>query len=148
MNIKSIKKIVDDYVGFDISIDKRTAECYEARYIFYYLALKYADGLNTYSSIGKMVNRDHATVYNGIKEFYNLYKFTETFKYSSDRLEQEIVKFIPDYSIKFDIFDLEKLQLINKNRGLKTRNNNLRSKNTRLTRKLKKYENKLGCQKR
>jgi len=52
----------------DISIKNRTREMSQARFIYFKLAKKYCRYASL-SRIGNVVNRDHATVINGLKKF-------------------------------------------------------------------------------
>jgi len=52
----------------DISIKNRTREMAQARFIYFKLAKKYCRYASL-SKIGRVVNRDHATVINGLKKF-------------------------------------------------------------------------------
>jgi chromosomal replication initiation ATPase DnaA len=52
----------------DISIKNRTREMSQARFIYFKLAKKYCRYASL-SKIGRVVNRDHATVINGLKKF-------------------------------------------------------------------------------
>lgn len=52
----------------NISIKNRTREMSQARFIYFKLAKQYCRYASL-SRIGKVVNRDHATVINGLKKF-------------------------------------------------------------------------------
>jgi chromosomal replication initiation ATPase DnaA len=52
----------------DITIKNRSREMSQARFIYFKLAKKYCRYASL-SKIGRVVNRDHATVINGLKKF-------------------------------------------------------------------------------
>mgnify|MGYP003111156707 FL=1 len=66
---KIIKQLVEDELNmFNIKSKKRTREMTQARFIYFKLARKFCRYASL-SAIGKAVNRDHATVINGLKKY-------------------------------------------------------------------------------
>lgn len=66
-------KLIADLVGSelnieDLSIKTRTRELAQARFIYFKLARKFCRYASL-TKIGKAVNRDHATVINGLKKY-------------------------------------------------------------------------------
>jgi hypothetical protein len=67
MKLERLKEIVDNEVGFDISVKRRIRDLVYYRYIFFKIAREQLKGLTT-TAIGKSLNRDHATVLHGLKK--------------------------------------------------------------------------------
>lgn len=67
-SIKQIKKLVNEYYGFNIAKKTRKLEYVRARAVFYHLALKTG---NTLAKVGKSVGKDHATVVHARKTLLN-----------------------------------------------------------------------------
>jgi len=66
---KAIIKMVEDELNtFNIKSKKRTREMIQARFIYFKLARKFCRYASL-DAIGKAVNRDHATVINGLKKY-------------------------------------------------------------------------------
>lgn len=66
---KAIAQMVEDELNmFNIKSKKRTREMAQARFIYFKLARKFCRYASL-SKIGKAVNRDHATVLNGLKKY-------------------------------------------------------------------------------
>jgi chromosomal replication initiation ATPase DnaA len=66
---KAIAQMVEDELNmFNIKSKKRTREMTQARFIYFKLARKFCRYASL-SKIGKAVNRDHATVINGLKKY-------------------------------------------------------------------------------
>ena len=79
MTLKDIKKTVEHVTGLSLTKNTRKREYVYARFIYFYLARKYGkkefiiDGCVKYydcslDSIGKLINKDHATVIHGCKQ--------------------------------------------------------------------------------
>lgn len=66
-DLETIKNVISDIVGFDICTNRHNRNEAYARFIYYKLARELTT--KTFSNIGKIVNRDHATVLYGIKTF-------------------------------------------------------------------------------
>ena len=71
-----IKKVCVDYFEFDIAWNSRNRDYVLARCIFYKLCRKY-DPRISLTDIGKTIGRNHATVYNGLNQFDNLWKYKQ-----------------------------------------------------------------------
>ena len=67
INARQIRKIVEDNVNFDLSIDGRKRKESDARALFYKLCREYTN--DTYETIGEELNRDHTTVIHGVKKY-------------------------------------------------------------------------------
>ena len=66
---KNILKMVEDKLQIpNLKIKDRSRDVYQARFIYFKLARKYCKYASL-SRIGKEVNRDHATVINGLKKY-------------------------------------------------------------------------------
>ena len=89
MELEQIKNIIDKVVGFDIATKKRQIEYVDARRIFYKIARTKTK--HSFSSIGKCLNRDHATALHGVKQFDILINQNEFLKYHYD-LSLNIIK--------------------------------------------------------
>ena len=73
INIKTTPKfilsLVEEELGIpDLTIKNRSREITQARAIYYKLARKFCS-YSTLKKIGKVVNKDHATVVNGLKTY-------------------------------------------------------------------------------
>lgn len=66
---KNILKMVEDKLQIpNLKIKDRSRDIYQARFIYFKLARRYCKYASL-SRIGKEVNRDHATVINGLKKY-------------------------------------------------------------------------------
>ena len=66
---KNILKMVEEKLQIpNLKIKDRSRDVYQARFIYFKLARKYCKYASL-SRIGKEVNRDHATVINGLKKY-------------------------------------------------------------------------------
>lgn len=66
---KNILKMVEDKLQIpNLKIKDRSRDVYQARFIYFKLARRYCKYASL-SRIGKEVNRDHATVINGLKKY-------------------------------------------------------------------------------
>ncbi|HBC05169.1 MAG TPA: hypothetical protein DC015_13485, partial [Aequorivita sp.] len=70
MTIEEIKEVVDSYYGIDIKTESRATKESHARFVYFALCKKLTNSSKL--KIGKLVNRNHATVINGLNKFnYN-----------------------------------------------------------------------------
>ncbi len=79
IELKRIKNFVEKYAGYDISTKLRDAETVKYRTLYFKIAsdtTKY-----TLSQIGKIVNRDHATVLHARKNLFNEFMDIKNFVY-------------------------------------------------------------------
>jgi len=67
---KSIADKVSRHLDIDIRSTRRKRECVYGRVIYYKLCKEYTH--HTLESIGKEVNKDHASVYVGLKQFASM----------------------------------------------------------------------------
>ena len=66
---KNILKMVEEKLQIpNLKIKDRSRDVYQGRFIYFKLAIKYCKYASL-SRIGKEVNRDHATVINGLKKY-------------------------------------------------------------------------------
>ena len=122
---KLIKKTINNYFGIDIDRPTRVEKYVEARMIYYWLCY-YFTSMNL-SKIARTVNKNHATVLHGIRNFPDFMETDKEFK----------EKFLGVYSIikdkvnrKSDKMTLEELtfrynQLLIENDKLKQQLKNL-----------------------
>lgn len=73
-----IKKRINDFFGIDIDEPTRIQKYVEARMIYYWLCF-YFTNMNL-SRIAKTVNKNHATVLHGIKNFPDFMETDKEFK--------------------------------------------------------------------
>ena len=83
INARQIRKIVEDNVNFDLSVNGRKRKESDARALFYKLCREYTN--DTYETIGEELNRDHTTVIHGVK---NIFPVTDQVLYTS--IKQQI----------------------------------------------------------
>ncbi|WP_167596600.1 helix-turn-helix domain-containing protein [Leeuwenhoekiella sp. ZYFB001] len=67
IELKTILETVENETGLKIRTHKRNRNLVYARYIYYRLAKEITD--TSLDEIGKVVNRDHSTVINGLNKF-------------------------------------------------------------------------------
>lgn len=112
---KLIKRRINDY--FDIDIDKptRIEKYVEARMIYYWLCY-YFTNMNL-SKIAKTVNKNHATVLHGIKNFPIFMEtdkdFKEKFLAIYDTLKEEVQKKTEQMSLQELTFRYNQLLMEN-----------------------------------
>ena len=72
---KIIKTLIETYSGIeDISIRSRKLYINDCRAVYYKLCRTFPiEGAGSYDAIGKLLNRNHATVLHGVKSFDNVY---------------------------------------------------------------------------
>jgi hypothetical protein len=95
---KLIKSMIETYSGvYDISIKTRKREIVEMRFVYFFLCKNYCISTEKLSlrAIGEIVNRNHATVLHGIRQFKCLYgqkSFTanDLFKKTDEKLKELI----------------------------------------------------------
>ena len=83
-NLKRIKRLVENHLEIpDIKIKSRQRDYVNARFLYFKIAHNVCR--TSLTKIAQVVDRDHATVIHGIKQFDNLVKYNKTeFKYLSD----------------------------------------------------------------
>ncbi len=70
INIKQIRAIVEDNVGFDLAIKGRKRYHSDARALFYKLSREYTN--DTFETIGNELNKNYATVVHGVHKIFPL----------------------------------------------------------------------------
>ena len=68
INIKQIRNIVEDNVGFNLEIKGRKRHHSDARAIFYKLCREYTN--DTFVTIGEELNKNYATVVHGVHKIF------------------------------------------------------------------------------
>ena len=68
INIKQIRAIVEDNVGFNLAIKGRKRYHSDARALFYKLSREYTN--DTFKTIGIELNKKHATVVHGVNKIF------------------------------------------------------------------------------
>ncbi len=81
MNKEQIKYLVEKTAQIeDLSSKNRTRRIADCRFVYYGLCRRFLpDHVFTFSSVGKSVSRDHATVMHGLKQFNYLYEQLDWF---------------------------------------------------------------------
>ncbi len=70
INIRQIRAIVEDNVGFDLAIKGRKRYHSDARALFYKLSREYTN--DTFETIGNELNKNYATVVHGVHKIFPL----------------------------------------------------------------------------
>lgn len=83
INIKQIRDIVEDNVGFNLKIKDRKRYHSDARALFYKLCREYTN--DTFKTIGNELNKNHATVLHGV---HKVFPVTDQVLYTS--IKQQI----------------------------------------------------------
>ena len=68
INIKQIRDVVEDNVGFNLSIQGRKRYHSDARALFYKLCREYTN--DTFETIGNELNKNYATVVHGVHKVF------------------------------------------------------------------------------
>lgn len=129
MTCKELKAFVDKQATYDISLSGRKLDQLYYRWIYYYLCYKYASNGYSFSRIAKEVNKSHATVMHGIKEFHNVYKYDDAFKNLCNAIEDSLIdnNSFPEHVHR--VISMDNLNLIKENKKLRLRIKELNSKN-------------------
>lgn len=147
MNCELLKLNIDRFFGIDISSKTRTKCYFESRYMYIYLAMKYAsDGL-TYSRIGSVINRDHSTVIHGYKKCKDYLVVDAKFRDKLNKLESFINKIIYNENLDkkeppINLKNMDMIMLKKKYIDLHQRYNSLKSNYIQQRKKLKQLENR------
>lgn len=70
MGLDDIKHLVERETGVDLSLRSRIRHLVYARFLFFKLARDHTS--HTFKDIGRFINKDHASVLHGIKQFDNV----------------------------------------------------------------------------
>lgn len=112
---KLIKKRINDFFGIDINEPTRIEKYVEARMIYYWLCY-YFTNMNL-SRIAKTVNKNHATVLHGIKNFPNFMdtdkQFKEKFLMIYESLKEDVEKKTEQMSLQELTFRYNQLLMEN-----------------------------------
>jgi hypothetical protein len=114
IELTTIKKYVEQNLNCQLNVKKRTRESAYARSLYYRLARDYT--ISPLSEIGKLVNRDHATVLHGLK----LYEEAAAYSNIIDKAYNVFSRGIKLYNnegIKKRVDDID--NLIDENKKLK-----------------------------
>lgn len=125
MTCLEIKHIIDEFLGLDISGPELKLKNFHGRTTFVYFCFRYAKEKVTYTYLGKLLNRHHATIIHSLKSFYNDYETDKDFKKLVSQLD-DIIKpkseiDYPDEFKKIDNMSLITLKRRLKNKVLKRR---------------------------
>jgi chromosomal replication initiation ATPase DnaA len=112
---KIIRKRINEFFGIDIDEPTRIEKYVEARMIYYWLCY-YFTNMNL-SRIAKTVNKNHATVLHGIKNFPNFMdtdkQFKEKFLAIYDTLKEDVQKKTEQMSLQELTFRYNQLLMEN-----------------------------------
>ena len=122
INIKQIRDIVEDNVGFNLEIKGRKRYHSDARALFYKLCREYTN--DTFETIGNELNKNYATVVHGV---HKVFPVTDQVLYTS--IKQQInnsgrraigVKALNtiasiEYGVNWSDLNEEQLELIQQN---------------------------------
>ena len=70
MGLDDIKHLVERETGIDLSLRSRRRHLVYARFLFFKLARNHTS--HTFKDIGRFINKDHASVLHGVKQFDNI----------------------------------------------------------------------------
>lgn len=100
---KSLIVDVNEHFGVDIKDRYRGVNFVEARYIYYHICYKVFN--MTLSEVGKTIDRDHATILHGLKQFDVWMEYDDLFK-------KKFLEFFSGrrYKIQKKNFDKEELE--------------------------------------
>ena len=102
---QTIKKQFDDYYGFDISIKSRKQQYSFARMLYCTMCRELTS--ESYSVIGKYINRDHATALYSSNQFENVFAYNPIYKKDYTAIKNKVL------SNKFSDPELRYKQAIN-----------------------------------
>lgn len=125
--LEIIKKETEKYFGFDLSTKKRDRRFVKGRWVYYKLCKTLLKDKFSFASVGKSVNRDHATVIHGINNFYtykDLQEHYEKLRYNLNNILELGIK-------EDEVYSLTTLR--NEIKHLKIELNSERSRNKYLT---------------
>ena len=91
INNLELKRMVEEATGInDIATSLRTRHISDSRFVYYGLCKRFLANF-TFRGVGASVDRDHATVMYGLKQFNTLYETSDWFgKYLFDLLVYKI----------------------------------------------------------
>ena len=81
-DLESIIATVLRVTKCDVTNKSRVSENADAVKIYSYMARRFTK--NTFNTIGKVINRNHATILYACKSFYNIYKTDKSFRQLAD----------------------------------------------------------------
>ena len=122
MNILEIKKLITDISEIDLDKRSRKGLIPKVRFMYYYLAYKYADGYINENEIAKTVPFDRGTVIYGIKEFPNMIRFDQ--RLNNLYLELDFILKNKTKKLREKTVNIESVKetiLIRKNENIKNR---------------------------
>lgn len=97
--LDKIKESIERHFKVDLNSKKRSRDIVDARTMYCYIAKQLTDASTT--SIGKVINRDHATVLHHNKKFNALYSTDKSFKRSYK-------DFISEHEDRIKLDDIDK----------------------------------------
>jgi chromosomal replication initiation ATPase DnaA len=105
MKPETIKKIIDRTFGVDIGSNSRSHQVVYPRFVYCYLAYMQKNEKYSQEAIGKVINRNHASVLNAIRQFDKLARYKD-FQYYVQKAEKAISE-----SLEVEMIRREKLRL-------------------------------------
>jgi len=95
--LKSLADKVSRHLDVDIRSKRRKRECVYARVIYYKLCKEYTH--HTLERIGREVNKDHASVYVGLKQFASMAYYKDNYwkAYMTIKQDLDSDSMSPDY---------------------------------------------------
>jgi hypothetical protein len=132
MNIRTIKKLVEQETELDLTTKTRKQEYIYARAVYYKLSRE--NTLSPLRDIGRLVNKDHAGVINGLKSF-------ETITLSNDNTWMDLYSKLSNEIRKYA---LNKIKNDNPEKYYRHRYKNLQQKYKFLITRLRQLDSKFA----
>lgn len=110
--LENIKKNINDIWGVDIADKNRRIKSVVARTVYCYIARK--QQYYSYSQIGKVINRDHATVIHAVRRFEKINQYPEFKSVINRTLALYEIKTLDDVSVNYQGMRHSIIQLQNR----------------------------------
>lgn len=107
MKLENIKLIVENTVGLNISKKTRRRDYLESRWIYFSLSREFTT--KSLSSIGNLLNQDHATVLHGLSQIELVKKQSEFLANNYSKCRNTLIR-----SIKNDFKEVEDIDILKK----------------------------------
>lgn len=130
MSNKEIKDFLDKKAGQCIAVQDKLDYIVQFRFMYYYFCFRISSDVVNYTQIGQTINRTHATVMNGIRQFHNRYETDKRFRNIADKFQDEIMLNLEEEEITLirEIDSIDVLILKSKYRNLMVKNKLLSNK--------------------